>query len=81
VRNNVKCLVLRYQRDKTRTDVTLVPIACPTMTHWKAPGTSGAPAGFVDTLVSTVGDIETREAVLPISGGKACFLRLRVYLP
>ena len=81
VRNNVKCLVLRYQRDKTRTDVTLVPIACPTMTNWKTPGTSGAPAGFTDTLVSTAGDIETREAVLPVSNGPSCFLRLRAHLP
>lgn len=78
--NNVKCLLLRYQRDKTRTDVTLMPLACPVMPNWKPPG-ADAPQGFEDMVISPDGDIETREVILPMSGKSSCFLRLRVVLP
>ncbi len=70
-------LVLRYQRDTSLTDLTFTPQASPTMETWKAPGETGAPAGFTDELVSTEGSLETREAKLP-RGTATYFLRVQV---
>ena len=69
--------VLRYQCDTSLTDLTYTPQSCPIMENWKAPGETGAPAGFTDELVSSAGSIQTREAKIPRSA-TTCFLRVRV---
>jgi hypothetical protein len=69
--------VLRYQVDTSLGDLTVSPQTCPTMSNWKKPGDAGAPAGFADQLISTNGNIQTREASIPLSSG-SCFLRLAV---
>jgi len=73
--------VVRYQRDVTLTSLTFTPQTCPVLGNWKAPGQDGAPAGFTDTVVSTVGTLETREAKLPLSSGSTCFIRIQVTRP
>ncbi len=74
-------IVIRYIRDTDLADVVLVPVASSDMGVWKAPGESGAPAGFTDTLVSTAGNLQTREAKLSRSSGAKWFLRVRVTKP
>jgi hypothetical protein len=69
--------ILRYQVDASLGDLLVTPQTCPDMNYWKKPGDPGAPAGFTDQLISTNGNIQTREARIPISAGK-CFLRLGV---
>jgi hypothetical protein len=71
-------LVLQYRVDTTLADLTVVPVACPTMASWKSPGEPGAPAGFSEQLIATEGAIETREARLSPGSESRCFLRLRV---
>ena len=70
--------VVRYQRDTALTNLVFTPQACPVLGNWKAPGQIGAPAGFTDSLISTVGTLETREAKIPLSSGSACFIRIQV---
>lgn len=74
-------LVLRYQRDTALADISLTAEAGTGLDQWKSPGQSGAPAGFTDSLVSTAGTLETREAKLPRSSAPGCFLRIRVTRP
>jgi uncharacterized protein YkwD len=69
--------VLRYQVDTSLGDLLISPQSCPVMSNWKNPGAPGAPVGFTDQLISTVGSIQTREARISLSTGK-CFLRLGV---
>ncbi len=69
--------VLRYQVDTSLGDLIVTPQTCPAMSNWKKPGDAGAPAGFTDQIISTNGNIQTREASIPLSAGK-CFLRLGV---
>jgi len=73
--------IMRYQRDTSLLGVQLTPQACPVLGDWKAPGAAGAVAEFTDTLISTQGTIETREAKLPISSGNNCFMRMQVTQP
>lgn len=70
--------VVRYQRDAALTDIVFTPQTCPVLGNWKAPGQAGAPAGFTDTVISTLGTLETREAKIPLSSGSTCFIRIQV---
>jgi hypothetical protein len=70
--------VLRYRRDLGRNDVSVIPQASTDLVHWKAIGEIGAPLGFTDVLLSKQGNVEFREARLPISGGGSGFLRVMV---
>lgn len=70
--------VLRYRRDLSKTDITVTPQAGTGLTNWKVPGESGAPSGFTDALLSQQGNVEFREAGLPITGGIRGFLRIMV---
>lgn len=70
--------VVRYQRDTALTDLVFTPQSCPVLGNWKTPGQVGAPAGFTDTVISTVGSMETREAKIPLSSGNSCFIRIQV---
>ena len=70
--------VLRYRRDLSKTDITVTSQAGIDLVNWKAVGESGAPTGFTDTLLSLQGDVEIREAGLPITGGNLGFLRVLV---
>ena len=70
--------VVRYQRDAALTDLVFTPQTCPVLGNWKAPGQAGAPAGFTDTVISTLGTLETREAKIPLSSGTTCFIRIQV---
>jgi hypothetical protein len=69
---------VRYQRDTALTNLIFTPQTCSVLGSWKAPGQTGAPAGFTDTVVSTVGTLETREAKIPLSSGSTCFIRIQV---
>jgi hypothetical protein len=73
--------VVRYQRDVTLTSITFTPQTCPVLGNWKAPGQVGAPVGFTDTVVSTAGTLETREAKIPLTSGSTCFIRIQVTRP
>jgi len=73
--------VLRYQRDTSLTDITFTAQACTSLGTWLAPGDAGAPSGFTDTLVSTSGTLQTREAKIPRSTGGNEFMRVRVTRP
>jgi uncharacterized protein YkwD len=70
--------ILQYQRDTTLTDLTFTAVACSDLAGWKSPGQAGAPAGFADTVVSTAGTIETRQARIPRSSGAQWFMRVRI---
>ncbi|MEO7098307.1 MAG: CAP domain-containing protein [Luteolibacter sp.] len=70
--------ILQYQRDTTLTDLTFTAGASSDLTTWKSPGQAGAPAGFSDTLISTAGTIETRQAKIPLSSGGPWFMRVQV---
>lgn len=70
--------VLRYRRDLSKTDVTAASQAGTDLASWKAVGEIGAPAGFTDTLLSLQGNVEFREASLPIASGTPGFLRVVV---
>lgn len=70
--------VLQYQLDTTITDITVTPQASGDLNQWRAPGASGAPVGFANTLISTNGNIQTRKASVPNSSSPRCLLRLQV---
>ncbi len=70
--------VLRYRRDLNKTDIVVTSQAGTTLTTWKVPGESGAPSDFTDVLLSQEGNVEIREAGLPITGGIPGFLRVMV---
>jgi hypothetical protein len=70
--------VMRYRRDLGKTDITVAAQAGTDLTNWKAVGESGAPAGFTDVLLSQEGNVQFREAGLPIAGGNKGFLRIMV---
>lgn len=69
--------ILRYQVDTSLGDLLIAPQTCPNMSNWKTVGAPGSPAGFADQLISINGNLQTREASIPLSVGK-CFLRLGV---
>ncbi len=73
--------ILQYQRDTSLTDLTFNACASPDLATWKTPGQAGAPTGFTDTPVSTVGTIETRRAKIPVSSGGKWFMTVRVKKP
>ena len=73
--------VIHYVRDTALTDVVLLPVASSDMALWKSPGETGAPVDFTDTLLSTAGTLETREAKFPRSSGAEWFVRVRVTKP
>ncbi|MCX6865765.1 MAG: hypothetical protein NTV46_06010, partial [Verrucomicrobia bacterium] len=72
--------VLQYQCDTALTDLSFTAQACSDLTHWQAPGEVGAPSGFTDTLISTTGTVQTREAKIPRSSGN-CFMRMCITQP
>ncbi len=72
---------IRYVKDTALADVTVTPIASSDLTNWKAPGDSGAPAGFNDSLISTAGNLQTREATIPAAAGAGWFVKVRVVKP
>lgn len=69
-------LSLDYPRRTDRADVSLIPQVSPDGVNWFTPGQAGAPAGFTDTVLSTAGNVQTRRAAVPVSGGRR-FLRLK----
>ena len=73
--------ILRYILDTARTGVTITPEAGTDLGAWFIPGEPGAPAGFTDSVVSTTGTLQTREAAIPRDSGPAVFLRLRATVP
>ena len=81
VLGNASDFVVRYVRDTALTDLLLVPEASSGLGSWNAPGAIGAPAGFTDSLVSTAGNLDTREARIPLGSGGKWFVRLRVTRP
>ena len=81
VRPDATQFVIRYQRDTDIGDVTLTAQASTDFISWKAPGESGAPAGFIDELFATDGNIETREARVPANSGEKIFFRVQVTQP
>ena len=78
---NATYFILQYQRDTSLTDLTLTARASADLAAWKSPGQSGAPTGFADTLVSTAGTIETRQAKIPRSSGGRWFMHVQVAKP
>lgn len=72
---------IRYIKDTALTDVTVSPIASMDLVTWKAPGDSGAPAGFTDSLISTTGTLQTREATIPAGAGPGWFVKMKVLKP
>jgi hypothetical protein len=78
--NATECF-LQYQIDTTLTDITVTPVASTDLNQWRAPGVSGAPAGFANTLVSTSGNVQTRKAAVPKSSAPRCLLRIQVTRP
>ena len=70
-------LVMEYQVDTTLTDLTMTPQATLTLGSWFGPSDVGRPTGFVDALISTNGNIQTRRATLPLSAGQKGFMRVR----
>jgi uncharacterized protein YkwD len=73
--------VLRYEVDTALNGLTVTPEAGTSATAWYAPGQPGAPPWFTDSLISTSGTLQTREAKVPFSSGARGFLRLRVMVP
>lgn len=71
-------IVLQYQRDTSLTDLTYTIETSSSLGNWKAPGETGAPAGFTDALISANGTIQTREAKVPLSSGGIHFMRIRI---
>lgn len=72
---------LQYQLDTAITDIAVTPLASGDLNQWRAPGASGAPVGFANTLVSTSGNIQTRKAAVPRSSSPRCLLRIQVTRP
>ncbi|MFM7181051.1 MAG: CAP domain-containing protein [Verrucomicrobiales bacterium] len=73
--------ILRYKLDTALTGVTVMPQAWAGSGAWYTPGQAGAPAGFTDSLVSTSGTLQTREAKVPLTSLPRCFLRVRATVP
>jgi len=73
--------ILRYKKNTALTDITFAPEASSTLSIWKAPGATGAPTGFTDTLISTNGTIQTREAKIPKTTAGDWFLRMKITQP
>jgi hypothetical protein len=73
--------VLRYEVDTALNGLTVTPEAGTSASAWFTPGQPGAPAWFTDSLISTSGTLQTREAKVPFSSGARGFLRLRVMVP
>jgi len=69
-------LRLDYPSRTDRPDVTLTPQVSSDGVNWFTPGQSGAPAGFSDTVLTTAGNVQTRRAAVPVSGGRR-YLRLK----
>ena len=67
-----------YQVDTTHTDITVTPRISADLSIWKAPGESGAPAGFSDTLISTSGTVQTRRATVPMGAAIRYFFHLQI---
>ncbi len=74
-------LVISYQIDTSLTDIAIVPQVTTDLGSWRAPGVPGAPAGFIDTLISTAGTVQTREAKVPLGAGRMVFMRMTVTSP
>lgn len=74
-------LVVRYQVNTALVGIEVGPQVWTGGGTWFSPGQSGAPPGFTDSLVSTNGSIQIREAKVPISSGPKNFIRLRASLP
>lgn len=74
-------LVLRYVKNTALGGLTITPEVSDGSSVWRTPGQLGAPAGFVDVLVSTSNGVQTREARVPLSAGARQFLRLRTSVP
>lgn len=72
---------LTYRRDLSKTDVVYESQAAGELGTWFVVGQGDAPAGFVDALISTSGDVETRRASVPMAGNEKLFLRLQVRRP
>ena len=70
-------LRLDYPRRTDHADVSLTPQISLNLQTWFSPGQAGAPAGFVDTLQSTAGSVQSRRASIPIVPGQKYWLRLR----
>jgi hypothetical protein len=70
--------VVRYQRDTTLTNLVFTPQSSPVLGNWQTLGQAGAPAGFTDSLISTAGSLETREAIIPRSSGSTYFIRIQI---
>ena len=79
--SNATYFILQYQRDTSLTDIALTPQASADLGTWKSPGQAGAPAGFTDTLISTAGTIETRQAKIPRTSGGRWFMKVQVSKP
>ena len=74
-------LRLVYPRDTAKSDITLAPEVSTDLVNWYAVGAGGAPAGFADTTIASVGTLLTREATVPLTSGSRLFLRLRIVRP
>jgi hypothetical protein len=74
-------LRLVYPRDTAKTDITIAPQISADLLTWYDVGAAGAPAGFTDSLLSSTGDVQTREASVPLTSGNRLFLRLRIVRP
>jgi len=70
--------IMQYQRDTELGDITFTAETSSDIQNWKSPGEPGAPVGFVDELISTDENIETREAKIPLNTGGRIFLRVKV---
>jgi hypothetical protein len=73
-------LQLDYPRYTDRTDITVTPQISADLLNWYAPGQAGAPAGFIDSILSTAGAVQTRRASVPVQGAQR-WLRLKVTRP
>jgi len=77
-RGTASHFVLRYQRDTALADLTFTAQASVDLATWRAPGETGAPDGFADTLISTSGTLETHEASIPRTSCGNVFMRVSV---
>lgn len=73
-------IIVNYQIDTSLSDLSYVAEASTTLAadSWRTPGQGGAPAGFMDQLVSTNGSIQSRKATIPLSAGAKVLFRVRV---
>lgn len=73
--------ILEYKKDTGSTDLTFTPQGSTDLIAWKSPGQSGALTGFVDSLISTTGTVQTRQMKVPYSSSSRAFLRMYVTKP